>query len=63
MTNSSNDDKYEPVTVRQEKFDAPVPAYVNVEIYDGIEEKKLAWKPDWRLLPILDALYSISLVT
>lgn len=63
MTNSSIDDECKPGTVRQEKFDTPAPPYVDVEISDDIEEKKLVRRIDWRLLPILGALYSISLVT
>lgn len=30
--------------------------------FDEIEEKKLVRKVDWRLLPILGALYSIALI-
>jgi hypothetical protein len=30
--------------------------------YDSIKERKLIRKIDWRLLPILGALYSISLI-
>lgn len=64
MASSSSDDEYKPGTVRQEKFN-PQPAHfgTNTEAYDSIEEKKLIRKIDWRLLPILGALYSISLVS
>ena len=31
-------------------------------IYDEVEEKRLIRKIDWRLLPILGALYSIALI-
>lgn len=33
-----------------------------IETFDEIEEKKLIRKIDWRLLPILGALYSISFI-
>jgi hypothetical protein len=63
MTNSSSDDEYKPGITRQEKFDAPPPHYaVDTEAHDVVEEKKLVRKIDWRLLPILGALYSISLI-
>lgn len=63
MTNSSSDDEYKPGAVRHEKFDAPPAQYgADAEAYDHIEEKRLVRKIDWRLLPILGALYSISLV-
>lgn len=61
MTNSSSDDDYKPGAVRQEKFDA-TPRYADTDV-DGIEEKRIVRKIDWRLLPILGALYSISLVS
>ena len=32
------------------------------EAFDEVEEKKLIRKIDWRLLPILGALYSIALI-
>lgn len=32
------------------------------ETYDHVEEKRLVRKVDWRLLPILGALYSIALI-
>ena len=62
MTNSSSDDEYKSGTFRHEKFDAPAANYADADGPDGIEEKKLVRKIDWRLLPILGALYSISLV-
>lgn len=62
MTNSSSDDEYKSGTVRHEKFDTPAHHYATSDV-DGIEEKKLVRKIDWRLLPILGALYSISLVS
>lgn len=61
MTNSSSDDEHKSQTVRQEKYNTP-PAH-SADSVDGIEEKKLIRKIDWRLLPILGALYSISLVS
>lgn len=61
MTNSSSDDEYKAGAVRQEKFDA-TPHYADTDV-DGIEEKRIVRKIDWRLLPILGALYSISLVS
>lgn len=64
MTNSS-DDEYKPGVTWQEKLDLPSAdhnAARDVEAFDDIEEKKLIRKIDWRLLPILGALYSISLV-
>lgn len=62
MTNSSSDDEYKPGVLRQEKLDGPPVQYGDAEVYDGIEEKRIVRKIDWRLLPILGALYSISLV-
>lgn len=60
MTNSSSDDEYKASAVRQEKLPT-TPAYSDTDV-DGIEEKRIVRKIDWRLLPILGALYSISLV-
>lgn len=62
MTSSSSDDEYKPGAVRQEKHDTPPAHYEDTDV-DGIEEKKLIRKIDWRLLPILGALYSISLAS
>lgn len=64
MTNSS-DDEYKPGVTWQEKLEPPLVdhnAARDAEAFDDIEEKKLIRKIDWRLLPILGALYSISLV-
>ncbi|KAF2685980.1 MFS general substrate transporter [Lentithecium fluviatile CBS 122367] len=50
--------------VRREKYDQPATdsdSY-DAEAYGDIEEKKLIRKIDWRLLPILGALYSIALI-
>ncbi|KAF9697953.1 hypothetical protein EKO04_004059 [Ascochyta lentis] len=58
-----SDDLYKPGIVHQEKFDAPPPHYnADAEAYDHVEEKRLVRKIDWRLLPILGAMYSISLI-
>lgn len=62
MTNSSSDDEYKPGAVRQEKLDTGTFQHADTDI-DGIEEKRIVRKIDWRLLPILGALYSISLVS
>jgi hypothetical protein len=62
MTNRDSDNKYKADTARQEKLDTSTQHYVSTDV-DGIEEKKLLRKIDWRLLPILGALYSISLVS
>jgi len=61
MTNSSSDDEYKPGTIHQEKYDATPANYADNDV-DGVEEKRIVRKIDWRLLPILGALYSISLV-
>lgn len=64
MTSSSSDDDYKSSAVRQEKFNIPPAHYgTDTESYDTTEEKSLIRKIDWRLLPILGALYSISLVS
>lgn len=61
--NNSSDDEYKPDTVHQEKLDAPLSQFgAEAEAHAQIEEKRLVRKIDWRLLPILGALYSISLV-
>jgi hypothetical protein len=62
MTNRDSDNKYKADTARQEKLDTSTQHYASTDV-DGIEEKKLLRKIDWRLLPILGALYSISLVS
>lgn len=61
MTNRSSDDECKPGAVRQEKLDT-THSYADTDV-DGIEEKRIVRKIDWRLLPILGALYSISLVS
>lgn len=43
--------------IEQKKHESPM-----IQNFDGIDEKKLIRKVDWRLLPILGALYSISFI-
>ena len=66
LTPSGSDDEYKVGGTWKEDLNLPPPRYGNtgdVEAYDDIEEKKLIRKIDWRLLPILGALYSISLAS
>ncbi|KAH7069905.1 major facilitator superfamily domain-containing protein [Paraphoma chrysanthemicola] len=60
----SSDDEYKPGTVQKERdgVAATNNRGVDAEAFAEIEEKKLMRKIDWRLLPILGALYSISLI-
>src|SRR5689334_4783030 len=64
VTNMSSDDEYKPGTVQKERdgVAATNDRGVDAEAFAEIEEKKLMRKIDWRLLPILGALYSISLI-
>lgn len=65
MANNS-DDEFKSNITWQEKLDVSPPppgADRDAEAFDDVEEKKLIRKIDWRLLPILGALYSISLVS
>ena len=65
MANNS-EDEFKPSVTWQEKLDVSPPLSGidrDAEAFDDVEEKKLIRKIDWRLLPILGALYSISLVS
>jgi hypothetical protein len=59
----NTDDDYKKETVHKEAY-SPTATDNNVAdlAYDQIEEKRLVRKVDWRLLPILGALYSIALI-
>ena len=60
----NTNDQYKADTIHDEKYNLPA-AHSNgadSEALDQIEEKKLVRKVDWRLLPILGALYSIALI-
>jgi hypothetical protein len=60
----SSDDEAKASALRQEKYEEPRTdnGSYDCEAFDEIEEKKLIRKIDWRLLPILGALYSIALI-
>jgi hypothetical protein len=60
----SSDYEHKPETVHKERNGIPArdSSGTDVEAFAQIEEKKLMRKVDWRLLPILGALYSISLI-
>ncbi|KAI8930801.1 hypothetical protein NX059_011824 [Plenodomus lindquistii] len=59
----SSDDEYKTETLQKEKNSVPLSNDTSSDvIYDEIEEKRLLRKVDWRLLPILGALYSIALI-
>jgi len=49
-------------TVSPESVDEKNMGAVDVPVLDAVAERKLMRKIDWRLLPILGALYSISLI-
>lgn len=53
----STDDDFKPEAVLREERGSP-----NIRLFDEIEEKKLMRKIDWRMLPVLGALYSISFI-
>jgi len=59
----NSDDDYKQDTVHKEAI-SPTATDNNVSdyAYDQIEEKRLVRRVDWRLLPILGALYSIALI-
>lgn len=57
VTMNSSDDDFKSTAIQKEDVESPTRA-----IYDEIEEKKLIRKIDWKLLPILGALYSISFI-
>jgi hypothetical protein len=59
----NSDDEYKQNTIHKEAY-SPTATDNNVTdfAYDQIEEKRLVRKIDWRLLPILGALYSIALI-
>ena len=56
-------DEYK-VTHEEKEAYSPPATYSNATDYefDQVEEKRLLRKIDWRLLPILGALYSIALI-
>lgn len=59
----SSDDDNKPRSFREEKRDPPpYDSNGSDAMFDGVEEKRLVRKIDWRLLPILGALYSIALI-
>ena len=59
----NSDDEYKQNTVQKEAYSPPATdSNVADYAYDQIEEKRLIRKVDWRLLPILGALYSIALI-
>jgi hypothetical protein len=59
----SIDDEFKQDTVHKEVYSPPATdSNVADYAYDQIEEKRLIRKIDWRLLPILGALYSIALI-
>ncbi|KAF1948631.1 phthalate transporter-like protein [Byssothecium circinans] len=61
---TSSDEDIKASTLHQEKANQITshgPRY-DVEAFDAVDEKKLVRKVDWRLLPILGALYSIALI-
>lgn len=66
MANSSSDEEYKSGIAWKENVDGISPhnsVSRDIEGYDDLEERKIVRKIDWRLLPILGALYSISLVS
>lgn len=59
----NTDDEYKQNTVHKEAYNPPAAGSdVTDYAYDQIEQKRLVRKIDWRLLPILGALYSIALI-
>ncbi|PVI04520.1 phthalate transporter-like protein [Periconia macrospinosa] len=60
----SSDEDFKATTIHQEKVehDQPGRTSYDVEAVDAVEEKRLMRKVDWRLLPILGAMYSIALI-
>ena len=59
----SSEDERKPNTVQTENHvTAPPNIHGSDAIFDEVEEKRLVRKIDWRLLPILGALYSIALI-
>ncbi|CAG5156211.1 uncharacterized protein ALTATR162_LOCUS4042 [Alternaria atra] len=59
----NSDDEYKQNAVQKEAYSPPATdSNVADYAYDQIEEKRLIRKVDWRLLPILGALYSIALI-
>lgn len=59
----SSDDKYKENVVHNEGLSPPATGSNNTDYaFDQVEEKRLIRKVDWRLLPILGALYSIALI-
>jgi len=59
----NSDDEYKQNTVHKEAYSSPATDSNAADYaYDQIEEKRLIRKVDWRLLPILGALYSIALI-
>jgi hypothetical protein len=53
----SSDSDFKPQVAQKNDYVSPP-----METFDEIEEKRLIRKIDWRLLPILGALYSISFI-
>ncbi|KAH7346080.1 major facilitator superfamily domain-containing protein [Pyrenochaeta sp. MPI-SDFR-AT-0127] len=58
----SSDGDYKGEAVRKEIHGSPTAADSALDDFADINEKKLIRKIDWRLLPILGALYSIALI-
>ncbi|CAI6337172.1 unnamed protein product [Periconia digitata] len=59
----NDNEEFKATTHHQEKVESQGSrTSYDVEAYDAVEEKKLMRKVDWRLLPILGAMYSIALI-
>ena len=59
----SNDADFKAVQEVKEDLSPPASGSHSADYaFDEIEEKRLVRKVDWRLLPILGALYSIALI-
>lgn len=59
----SSDGEYKADTVQKEVHGSPTTTgNAGLDDFGDINEKKLIRKIDWRLLPILGALYSIALI-
>ena len=59
----SSDGEYKGHVEHKEGLSPPATGSNNTDYaFDQVEEKRLIRKVDWRLLPILGALYSIALI-